>query len=130
DSLRQADAAITQLCGPNAPGRARGVAVGATDPGIVPLGGAIVRLKADGSALVYVHSAELGQGTRGAMRKIAADNLAQPLASVTVAEPDTNIAPHDWGTGASRSTVVLGLAVEHACKDIGQQLRDMAAEYL
>lgn len=129
-ALRQASAAMEQLAGPDTPGRARGAAVAATDPGIIPMGGAIVRLKADGSVLVYVHSVELGQGTRGAMRAIAAQSLLQPVACVTVAEPDTDAAPYDWGTGASRSTVVLGLAVEYACQDIARQLCDMAAEAL
>lgn len=107
--------------------RACGVAVGATDPGIVPIGGAIVRLRADGSVLVNAGTVEIGQGAHGVLRGIAARALARSLADVHIAEPDTDNAPYDWGTGASRSTVVSGLAVEFACEDIVKQVAETAA---
>jgi CO/xanthine dehydrogenase Mo-binding subunit len=129
-ALRQAVAAMDGMAGADRAGRARGVAVAATDPGILPIGGAIVRLKADGSALVLASTAEIGQGSRGAFRLIAAKGLNAPLHRVSVAEPDTNTAPYDWGTGASRSTVIVGLAVELACEDIQGQVREMAAQVL
>ncbi|MGE0804372.1 MAG: xanthine dehydrogenase family protein molybdopterin-binding subunit [Burkholderiaceae bacterium] len=129
-SLRQSTAAMAELLGSEAPNRIVGSAVAATDPGILPIGGAIVRLKADASVLVMANTVEIGQGTRGALRKIAAQRLAQPMSSVTVAEPDTQLAPYDWGTGASRSTVIIGLAVELACEDIEQQVKDLAAQVL
>jgi len=128
DALRQAVAQMERSAGPDVPGRARGVAVAATDPGILPIGAAIVRLKADGSVLVLASTVEIGQGARGAWRLIASQALAQPLHRVTVAEPDTDTAPYDWGTGASRSTVIIGLAVELACKDIVKQVCETAAQ--
>jgi CO/xanthine dehydrogenase Mo-binding subunit len=127
-ALRQAVAAMDQLGGSDAPGRARGVAVAATDPGIMPIGAAIVRLKADGSVLVLANTVEIGQGARGALRTVAAQTLRQQMHRVSVAEPDTDTAPYDWGTGASRSTVIIGLAVEYACDDIAKQVREMAAQ--
>jgi CO/xanthine dehydrogenase Mo-binding subunit len=111
-------------------GSGRGAAVAATDPGILPIGGAVVRLKVDGSVLVLANSVEIGQGVRGALRVVAAQALKQPLHRVTVGEPDTEFAPYDWGTGASRSTVVVGLAVERACAEIERQVRDTAAQVL
>ena len=129
-ALRQAVAAMDKAAGPDSPGRARGVAVAATDPGILPIGGAIVRLKADGSVLVLANTVEIGQGARGALRTVAAQSLHQPMHRVSVAEPDTDTAPYDWGTGASRSTVIIGLAVELACEDITTQVREMAAQVL
>lgn len=111
-------------------GGARGVAVAATDPGILPIAGAIVRLKADGSVLVLADTVEIGQGARGVLRIVAAQALRQPLHRVSVAEPDTDLAPFDWGTGASRSTVIMGLAVEYACADVARQVGEAAAYVL
>jgi CO/xanthine dehydrogenase Mo-binding subunit len=127
-ALRQAADAMTALAGADGPQRARGMAVAATDPGIMPIGSAIVRLKADGSVRVLANTVEIGQGTRGVQRLVASTALNQPLQRVTAAEPDTEHAPYDWGTGASRSTVITGLAVELACADIVQQVRQMALD--
>jgi CO/xanthine dehydrogenase Mo-binding subunit len=110
--------------------RGRGVAVGASDPGIMPIGGAIVRLRADGSVNVSANTVEIGQGSRGVLRIIAGKVLRQPLRMIAVAEPDTLQAPYDWGTGASRSTVIIGLAVQLACDDVVRQVVETAAEVL
>lgn len=107
---------------------ARGIAVAATDPGIVPIGNAIVRLKIDGSILVAVSSVEIGQGSHSTMARIAAKALNQPLDAVTVQATDTAIAPYDWGTGASRSTVIVGLSVENAARDAAAQMFDLVAD--
>jgi CO/xanthine dehydrogenase Mo-binding subunit len=111
-------------------GNSGGVAVAATDPGVLPIGGALVRLKADGSVLVIANAVEIGQGARGVLRTVAAHSLGQPLHRVSVAEPDTDVAPFDWGTGASRSTVVVGLAVQYACEDIARQVCETASHVL
>ncbi len=127
-SLKTAIASLDAL--PEATGkhrRGRGVAVGVSDPGIVPVGGAIVRLRADGSVNVSANTVEIGQGNRGVLRVIAAKVLRQPLRLIVVAEPDTLQAPYDWGTGASRSTVIIGLAVQMACEDILRQVSETAA---
>jgi len=109
---------------------ARGVALAATDPGILPLSAATVRLKIDGSVLVLAMSVEMGQGVRTVLGGIAADVLGVPRTAVTVATPDTLTTPFDWGTGASRSTVVMGLAVEQAAGDVARQVTDLAVEVL
>lgn len=127
-ALRQAADAMTALAGADNPQRARGMAIAATDPGIMPIGSAIVRLKADGSVRILADTVEIGQGTRGVQRLVAAAALRQPLHRVTAAEPDTEHAPYDWGTGASRSTVITGLAVELACADVVKQVKQMAVD--
>lgn len=130
-SLRAALDTLRSLPEPNYAGRrGLGVAVGATDPGIMPIGGAIVRLRADGSVNVSANTVEIGQGSRGVLRIIAAKALDQPIRSVAVAQPDTLQAPYDWGTGASRSTVIIGLAVQMACEDIVRQVQETAADVL
>jgi CO/xanthine dehydrogenase Mo-binding subunit len=109
---------------------AKGVALGISDPGILPLGGVIVRLKADGSVLVVSNSVEIGQGVREVLRRMTAERLNQPAEVITVLQPDTALAPFDWGTGASRSSVVMGLAIEAAAEDIEAQLIEMASDVM
>lgn len=108
--------------------RARGLAVAATDPANTPISNAIVRLKIDGSILVSVSSIEVGQGAHATMGRIAAQTLKQPPSAVTVLRADTDVAPYDWGTGASRSTVVVGLSVESAALDAADQILEMVAD--
>jgi CO/xanthine dehydrogenase Mo-binding subunit len=129
-ALKKAVATMDGVSAETSLPRSRGFAVAATDPGILPIAGAVVRLKIDGSVLVLANSVEIGQGVRGALRTIAANALKQPLHRITVKEPDTDFAPYDWGTGASRSTVVVGLAVEYACADVEKQVRDAAVHML
>jgi CO/xanthine dehydrogenase Mo-binding subunit len=121
-------AVVTEVGGGQRIGR--GIAVGASDPGIVPISNALVRLKIDGSILIAVASVEIGQGVQATMASIAAKALNQPLDAVTVLATDTAIAPFDWGTGASRSTVIVGLSVEAAARDAADQLLTMAADVL
>ncbi len=131
ESLREAIFAIDELPEPEHAGtRARGVAVAASDPGIMPIGGAIVRLRADGSVSVSANTVEIGQGNRGVLRLVASKALRQPLERITVAEPDTAQAPYDWGTGASRSTVIIGLAVQLACEEVTRQVAETAVHVL
>jgi CO/xanthine dehydrogenase Mo-binding subunit len=108
--------------------RACGLAVAATDPANTPISAAIVRLKIDGSILVSVSSIEVGQGVHATMGRIAAQTLKQPDSAVTVLRMDTAIAPYDWGTGASRSTVIVGLSVENAAHDAADQIFEMVAD--
>jgi CO/xanthine dehydrogenase Mo-binding subunit len=126
--LKQAVAAMDAM--PGSDGRARGVAVAATDPANIPLASCLVRLKVDGSVLVVSSTIEMGQGAHGVLRSVAATALGQPIGRVHVATADTDVSPYDWATGASRTTVMMGLAVEEACADIQRQVRELAAEML
>lgn len=126
DELEKALALMEERSGPESPEYPRGVAMAATDPGILPVGGAVVRLAADGHITVSITTTEIGQGTRGVQRVIASRCLEQHIDKVTPLEPDTRSAPYDWGTGASRSTVVLGLAIEDACRQIREQVIEAA----
>jgi CO/xanthine dehydrogenase Mo-binding subunit len=126
--LKQAVAAMDAI--PASDGKARGIAVAATDPANIPLASCFVRLKVDGSVLVVTSTIEMGQGAHGVLRAVAANALAQPVDRIHIAQPDTDTAPYDWATGASRSTVMMGLAVEEACTDIQRQVRELAAEML
>lgn len=104
----------------------KGTALGISDPGIMVVASLMLRLKIDGSVLVICNSVEIGQGVREVLRRLVAEELNQPLDTVSVMTPDTAIAPFDWGTGASRSSLMMGLAVEDAAAEIRDQLAGIA----
>ncbi|MGQ0571219.1 MAG: xanthine dehydrogenase family protein molybdopterin-binding subunit, partial [Armatimonadota bacterium] len=105
-------------------------AVGITDAGAEPVATAIVRLHHDGSATVHESSTEIGQGVRTILTQIAAEELALPLAHIGINSSDTASTPYDRSTGASRSTTLMGLAVQAACCDLREQLAEIASEAL
>ena len=108
--------------------RGRAVAVTASDAGASPISTAQVRMHADGSVTLLVSSTEMGQGSRTALAQIAARELHVPLEAVAVGQSDTRFTPFEWTTGASRTTTVVGLAVQAACADLWDNLRAKAAE--
>ena len=108
--------------------RGRAVAVTASDAGASPISTAQVRMHADGSVTLLVSSTEMGQGSRTALAQIAARELGVPLEAVAVGQSDTRFTPFEWTTGASRTTTVVGLAVQAACADLWDNLRHRAAE--
>lgn len=109
------------------PDTGRGVSVGLLAAGAHPVSSAIVRMEADGGAVVLVGSTEMGQGQRTAFAQIAAEVLAMPAELVTCQGTDTRFTPYDRSTGASRSTTLAGLAVMRAAEAIRTDLLDIAA---
>jgi CO/xanthine dehydrogenase Mo-binding subunit len=91
---------------------------------------ALVRMHADGSVTVLVSTVEMGQGARTVMAQIAAEVLAVPVSRVTVAQPDTSVTPYDQTTSSSRSTTLMGRAVQEAAEDVCAQLLAAAAPHL
>ncbi len=129
ESLSRATEAIrwTEPC---AADRARGVAM-MMKASIAPtVSEAIVRLHADASVTVLASTVEMGQGARTVLAQITAEVLTIPLARITVAMPDTTITPYDQTTSSSRSTTVMGRAVQQAAEDLRDQLLRLAASRL
>jgi CO/xanthine dehydrogenase Mo-binding subunit len=79
---------------------------------------------------VLASTVELGQGARTVMAQIAAEVLAVPLDRVTVLLPDTSVTPYDQTTTSSRSTTLVGRAVQEAAGDVAGQLCRIAAKTL
>jgi len=123
-------AAMIGWDGPAPPGRGRGVALGLTDSGADAVATALVRLHDDGSATLHESSTEIGQGVRTILAQIVAEELGLPVERVGVVASDTGGTPYDRSTGASRSTTVMGLAVQRACADLRAQLAEIAAPLL
>ena len=113
---------------PLAPNRGRGIAV-AIKPGATSgLSQSLVRFLADGSAIAYAGTSDMGQGARTLWQQILAHELGTPLDRVRVVSGDTGIVPFDLQTSASRSTVFMGNAVLEACRDIRQRVLALYAE--
>jgi CO/xanthine dehydrogenase Mo-binding subunit len=112
---------------PLPPGRGRGIAIGLKSGPTTGLSYATVRLLADGSAVVFAGTSDMGQGARTVFAQIVAEELGAPLDAVAVVMGDTAVVPYDQQTSASRSTVLMGNAVLRACRSIQAQVRTMAA---
>jgi CO/xanthine dehydrogenase Mo-binding subunit len=110
-------------------GAGRGVGFGTTDPGAPLASTATAHVLADGSVVLLCGTVEIGQGAKTVMSQIVAEELAVPLEQVTVRPIDTAFTPFDRSTGSSRSTTVMGKAVELAGKDARRQIVELAAEH-
>ena len=108
---------------------AAGMACTAGEAGAGPVATAVVRMHADGTLTLMSSSSELGQGARTVLSQIAAHEMGIDLAQVRFHEGDTLATPFDRSTGASRSTTVMGTAVQMACQDLLGQMRQIASDY-
>jgi CO/xanthine dehydrogenase Mo-binding subunit len=113
----------------NKDGRGRGIGFGTTDPGAPLASTSTVHVLSDGSVVLLCGTVELGQGAKTVMSQIVAEELAVPLERVTIRPIDTAFTPFDRSTGSSRSTTVMGKAVEFAGADARQQILELAAEH-
>ncbi len=102
--------------------RGRGVAVVIKSARTPSRSEARVCLDGDGRLTVRVSSAEMGQGAHPSMAALAATKLAVPSAEVEVSHVDTNVTPFDTTTSSSRSTLMMGLAVEAAAVDLRRRI--------
>lgn len=114
--------------GEQSPLSGTGFGISASDAGAFPVSTAQVRILIDGSVLVLSGSTEMGQGSRTALAQIAANELGVDFERVKVVQSDTGTTPYERTTGASRTTVLAGLAVQRACRDALSKLESMAAE--
>ena len=104
-----------------------GLALGATNAGATPISVAMVRLQSDGTVNILAGSTEMGQGVRTVLSQIVAEELTLPLEAIRIGGADTMATPYDSSTGSSRSTTLMGLAVQRATRDLKKQLVEIAA---
>jgi CO/xanthine dehydrogenase Mo-binding subunit len=110
------------------PGHGRAVCISASDAGSEPMSTAILRVHADGSMTVLCGSTELGQGSSTVLAQIAAGEMGIDLERVHLVQSDTATVTYDRSTGASRSTTLMGLAIQSAAADARTQLTQWAQE--
>lgn len=111
-------------------GMGRGFAIGIKSGPTTGLSYSTVRLLADGSAVVSAATSDMGQGARTIFAQIVAEELGVEMDRITVVMGDTTRVPYDQQTSASRSSVLMGTAILHACDDIRSQLQTRLASRL
>lgn len=92
--------------------------------------GAIVRLQGDGTVILNVAAVDIGQGSDTVLSQMCAAVLGLDFEQVAFAPPDTDSAPYDYATAASRVTHTVGRAVHIAAAGVRDQLLAHAAEML
>lgn len=96
----------------------------------LPHSGAVVKVDRGGGVVVFSGSADIGQGSKTVMARIAADTLGVSIANVKVFEADTDLTPVDLGSYSSRVTFMAGNAVLNAAQNLKQKILDAASEHL
>ena len=109
--------------------RGMGLAVSAHISGLLGTG-AIVRMLEDGTISLNTGATDIGQGSDTVLAQICAETLKVPVDMVSVASPDTDGSPYNWGTTASRVTYTTGRAVVGAAKEVLRQAMEHASEML
>jgi CO/xanthine dehydrogenase Mo-binding subunit len=115
---------------PPGPGRGRAVCISASDAGSEPVTTSLLRVHPDGSITVSAGSTEIGQGSSTVLAQIAAAEMGVPLERVELLQSDTTAVSYDRSTGASRTTTLVGLAIQAAARDARAQLAGWASETL
>ncbi len=105
-----------------------GLAVGGWPGGLEPASAAC-RLDADGKLTVMLGSVDLN-GTNTTFAQVAAESLGIDADQVNVRTADTDAAPFAGGTGGSKITYTVGVAVKKAADDAVQQIKQIAAQHL
>ena len=108
------------------PGRGKAICLSASDAGSEPITTSILRVLADGSVTVMCGSTEIGQGSSTVLAQIAAAEMGVDLERVRLVQSDTAAVSYDRSTGASRTTTLMGLAIQAAAADARTQLLEWA----
>jgi CO/xanthine dehydrogenase Mo-binding subunit len=109
--------------------RGRGLALSAHISGLLGTG-AIVRMLEDGTISMNTGATDIGQGSDTVLAQICAEALRVPIEMISVASPDTDGSPYNWGTTASRVTYTTGRAVAGAAREVLRQAMEHASEML
>lgn len=110
--------------------RGRGIAVLHKAPAMPSwsASSALIQMNEDGSIKFNVGGIDFGQGTYTAVAQIIAERLHIPMDKIHVVnETNTDTAPYDWQTVASRMTVLAGNAIIEACNDLEKQIFDLGS---
>jgi aerobic carbon-monoxide dehydrogenase large subunit len=91
---------------------------------------ATVSVDADGNVRCDVSFPSQGQGHPTTVAQIVADRLGVSLDRVTVAQPDTDVAPAGSGTFASRGAVATSGSADGAARRVRERLLALGAKRL
>ncbi len=90
----------------------------------------MVKMNSDGTANVYVGTADIGASQKTTMAMIAAEELGVPLEAVSVTSADTDVTLDTGSSGGSKQTIGSGSAVKLASADAKKQIFEIAAREL
>lgn len=92
--------------------------------------GAIIRILEDGTAVLNTGAVDNGQGSDTVLVQMCAGALGIDVDQISLATPDTDSSPYNWGTTASRVTYMTGRAVVGAANSVIEQLKQRAASMM
>jgi CO/xanthine dehydrogenase Mo-binding subunit len=127
DWAKRRDAAAAP--GPNGKRRSIGIACLPHISGILT-SGAIIRILEDGTAVLNTGAVDNGQGSDTVLVQMCAGALGIEVDQISLATPDTDSSPYNWGTTASRVTYMTGRAVVGAANSVIDQLKQRAASMM
>lgn len=104
-----------------------GVGLGGKAP-FLDKAGAYMKLEADGSIALAVGTVEMGQGLSTALLQIAAAGLSVPAERIHLAPVDTARVPDSGPTVASRGTMMSGVAILDAAKELRERIVGVAGD--
>ncbi len=111
---------------PSGPGWMTGTGMAVTMLDTVPPGGHIAHARIaerpGGGYILWVGTAEFGNGTSTVHRQLAAHALGTDVAEIELRQADTRLVQHDTGAYGSTGTVVAGLATLRAARDLAGQI--------
>lgn len=111
--------------------KAFGVGIAGCFWGITGMGsGATVKINEDGTAVLVTGAVEIGAGSNTAMALLVSEGLGIPLQRIKVVSGDTDACPYDAGAVGSRTTQVMGVAVQQAVDGVKRQLLEFAEKHL
>jgi 4-hydroxybenzoyl-CoA reductase alpha subunit len=91
---------------------------------------ASVRIDDDGAVRLFTGAIDIGQGSDTTLCQIVAEVLGIEMGQVKIFRADSELAPMDLGTYASRVTFVAGNAAKIAATEARNQLAEVVAEEL
>jgi len=97
---------------------------------IMDVSSATVKMTDDGKAIIINAVAEMGSGSFTAHNAIVAEEIGLKYDDIIMNLGDTNTAPFDTVTHASRGTYCARQAVQAAAKKVKEQILDWAAKLL
>ena len=89
-----------------------------------------VRLDQNGDVTILIGTQSSGQGHHTAYAQIVAEQFGLPPERVHIHQGDTDEIATGLGTGGSASIPTGGVSVERATRELGKQLKNLAAEAL
>lgn len=87
-----------------------------------------IELQADGSLGVFTQTADAGTWQNTILAQLVAETLGISTAGITVVHMDTELAPDDLGSAASRVTFVTGNAAIAGGKELIARIRERLSE--